>query len=187
VSAGEPQPVTIFSVGHGNRPIEKFLAILRSAGIEGVVDVRSRPGSRRHPQFGRDALAASLEAAGIEYDWRKDLGGFRTSKPASPHVALPSDGFRGYADHMDDEEFGRAANWLLRTGAERPTAFMCAESAWSNCHRRMISDALAARGAEVLHLMDGGWQEPHRLHPAARVDGVRVVYDLEQAEQQTLG
>ena len=185
--AGEPQPVTLFSVGHGARSVEEFVKLLRSAGIERIVDVRSRPGSRRHPQFGQHALAERLEDAGIEYVWRKDLGGFRTSKLGSAHAGLSSDGFRGYADHMDTEEFARALEWLLARGAERPTAFMCAESAWTSCHRRMLADAVEARGGSVFHLMDGRTPERHRPHPAARLDGSRVVYDVDQPEQQMLG
>jgi uncharacterized protein (DUF488 family) len=184
--ARELEPVGLYSIGHGSRPIERFVAMLTSAGIRRLVDVRSRPGSRRHPQFGQEALRTSLEAAGVEYVWRKDLGGFRTSKPDSPHTGLSPDGFRGYADHMDTEEFDRAAEWLMAAGRDGPTAFMCAESAWENCHRRMLADALEARGAEVVHLVDGG-REAHRLHRAARVDGRRVLYDLEQPQQQTLG
>jgi uncharacterized protein (DUF488 family) len=184
--AREPEPVRLFSVGHGSRHIDQLVDMLRSAGIRRLVDVRSRPGSRRHPQFGQEALRTSLEVAAIEYVWRKDLGGFRTSKPDSPHTGLSPDGFRGYADHMDTEEFDRAAEWLMAAGRDGPTAFMCAESAWENCHRRMLADALEAREAEVVHLVDGG-REAHWLHPAARVDRRRVLYDLEQPQQQTLG
>lgn len=58
----------LFTVGHGTRSLEELLAILRSAGVERLVDVRTAPGSRRHPQFNREALARSLEEAGIVYD-----------------------------------------------------------------------------------------------------------------------
>jgi len=55
---------TIFTIGHGNRAIGEFVALLREAGIECVVDVRACPASRRHPQFARAALGKSLAAAG---------------------------------------------------------------------------------------------------------------------------
>ncbi len=95
---------TLYTIGHGARPLEAFLALLEGEGIERVVDVRSFPGSRKHPHFGKDALAASLEERGIEYVGRKDLGGFRKARPDSRHTALRSAGFRGYADHMETEE-----------------------------------------------------------------------------------
>jgi uncharacterized protein (DUF488 family) len=131
-------------------------------------------------------LAESLREAGIEYAWRKDLGGWRRARPDSPHTALESAGFRGYADHMDTDEFDQALRWLMDRAAAEPTAFLCAESLWWRCHRRMVADALTARGWTVLHLMDGGRTEPHVVHPAARLVGERVIYDVAQPEQQSL-
>ena len=168
----------IFTVGHGTRPIEEFLAILGAAGIRRLVDVRTAPGSRRHPQFGRDALAASLQGRAIEYMWRKELGGFRRPRVDSPHVALRHDAFRGYADHMETEGFRSALAWLIDTSRDTPTAIMCAESLWWRCHRRMISDALTVAGCDVIHLLGEGRREPHRLNPSARVEGSRLIYDV---------
>ncbi|MGH2724521.1 MAG: DUF488 family protein [Actinomycetota bacterium] len=171
---------TIFTIGHGARSIEEFLALLQGAGIRRLVDVRTAPGSRKHPQFGRDALAASLEERGVEYVWRgKELGGWRRARPDSRHVALRSPGFRGYADHMETGEFREARRWLIETSADTPTAVMCAESLWWRCHRRMLADALVAAGTPVRHVMEGGRQDDHRLHPAARIEGDLPVYDVE--------
>jgi uncharacterized protein (DUF488 family) len=168
----------IFTVGHGTRPIEEFQAILAAAGIRRLVDVRTAPGSRRHPQFGRDALPASLDSRSIEYVWRKELGGFRSGRADSPHVALRNDAFRGFADHMETEEFRSALSWLIDTSRDTPTAIMCAESLWWRCHRRMISDALTVAGCEVVHLLDERRREPHRLNPSVRVEGSRLIYDV---------
>ena len=177
---------TLYSVGHGARPVEELLDIVRSAGIERLVDVRSFPGSRKHPQFGKDALAETLASAGIEYAWRPDLGGFRKLREDSRHSALRHPAFRGYADHMDSDEFQAGLQWLIETGSQVPTAFMCAESLWWRCHRRLLADAIVARGCTVMHLMAGGRQEEHRLHPVARIDGDRIVYDRPEPEQQAL-
>ncbi len=169
---------TVFSVGHGARTAESFLGILREAGIRRLVDVRTAPGSRRHPWFGRDAIAEALGREGIAYEWwGRDLGGFRKPAPGSPHLALRNDGFRGYADHMGTETFRDALARLIETSRERPTAIMCAESLWWRCHRRMIADALTVAGVEVVHLTDRGPQ-PHELHPNARVEDGRLVYDV---------
>jgi uncharacterized protein (DUF488 family) len=174
----------LFSVGHGTRAIEAFVALLRGAGVRRLVDVRTAPGSRRSPHFGKDALAHALEGAGIEYVWRgTDLGGFRKPRQDSRHTALRNDMFRGYADHMDTPEFREALDWLMVSGAETATAFMCAESDWHPCHRRMISDAVLARGGRVVHLLDRG-EEVHVFHPDARIEDGRPVYD--DGEQSTL-
>ena len=183
----DPQPGQLFTVGHGARPIDDFLALLRGAGIERVVDVRTAPGSRRHPQFGRDALAGELEGAGIGYVWRRELGGFRRARGDSRHVALESDSFRGYADHMETDQFRRAIGWLLETSRQEPTAVMCAESLWWRCHRRMIADGATARGWRVVHVMARGDREAHRLHPAARMESDALVYDRSTEQGRLTG
>lgn len=167
----------MWSIGHGTRPVEELLAVLKEAGIGVLADVRSVPGSRRHPQFGRSALTSSLVAAGIEYVHLRGLGGRRDALPGSPHVALKVDAFRGYADHMASAEF--AADYArLDSGArQKATAFMCAETLWSNCHRRMLSDRLTVDGWRVVHLLAPGTNEPHRLWDVARVVDGRLLYD----------
>lgn len=141
------------------------------------MDVRRYPGSRRHPQFSRDALASALAAAGIEYAHEPGLGGRRAARPDSPHTAWRVDAFRGYADHMETPEFGAALDRLIHRAGERPTAILCAEAVPWRCHRRLISDALVARGHEVRHILAPGRADRHELDANARVEpGGRLVY-----------
>jgi uncharacterized protein (DUF488 family) len=62
--------------------------------------------------------------------------------------------------------------------AGRSIAIMCAETLWWRCHRRLIADALVARGIEVIHLLGPGQRAAHSLDPAARVDDSRLIYDV---------
>ncbi len=166
------------TVGHGTLPQEDFTALVSGAGIEVVVDVRSFPASRRHPQFGREAMERWLPDAGIAYRWEPRLGGRRRARPDSPHGALRVAAFRGYADHMETDEFRDAIDDLLAEGGTRPVAVMCAESVWWRCHRRLLADAVVLlRGTAVEHLFHDGRIDPHRPTPEARVDGRRLVYD----------
>jgi uncharacterized protein (DUF488 family) len=173
--------MTVYTVGHGARSLDDFVAVLHAAQIGRLVDVRRYPGSRRHPHFGRDALAASLPAAGVVYDFRGDeLGGRRRPVPETRHPAWRDPSFRAYADYMDTPAF-RAALAKLEADAAAgpPLAFMCAETLWWQCHRRLIADALAVRGVEVVHLMSAGERRLHAIHPDLRVDDEgRPVYDL---------
>lgn len=170
---------TVLTVGHGRRPLEAFLALLRRAGVEVLVDVRRFPSSRRNPQYGREALAEALAAAGIGYVWMgEELGGFRRATPGSRHTALANRAFAGYADHMDTPAFRRGLDRLIAMARERRVAVMCAETLWWRCHRRMLADALLAAGCEVVHLLDDG-EHPHALHPNARLEDGRPVYDVE--------
>jgi uncharacterized protein (DUF488 family) len=170
--------VNLRTVGHGTLPQEDFTALVSGAGIEVVVDVRSFPASRRHPQFGREAMERWLPDAGIAYRWEPRLGGRRRARPDSPHGALRVAAFRGYADHMETEEFRDAIDDLLAEGGTRPVAVMCAESVWWRCHRRLLADAVVLlRATAVEHLFHDGRIDPHRPTPEARVDGRRLVYD----------
>ncbi|HEY3218719.1 MAG TPA: DUF488 domain-containing protein [Candidatus Limnocylindria bacterium] len=167
----------IWTIGHGARPIGDFLAILRDSKVVTLVDVRTVPGSRRHPQFGQAALRASLTDVGIAYMHLPGLGGRREPRPDSPHTALKIDAFRGYADHMASPEFQREIGQLMAVATATSTAYMCAETPWSECHRRMLSDALTVAGWDVTHLIDMGRSEPHRLWDVARVVDGSLVYD----------
>ena len=167
----------IWSVGHGARPVDELLAILREAGIETLVDVRASPGSRRHPHFGAKALAASLADAGIGYVHLPGLGGHREPRADSPHRALRVAAFRGYADHLASEEFARDYARLAALASERKTAFMCAETLWWRCHRRLIADRLTVDGWTVTHLIARGKSETHILWDAARIEDGHLIYD----------
>lgn len=167
----------VWSIGHGARPLAEFLALLRKNGIATLVDVRSFPGSRLHPHFGKEALATALSTAGIRYEHLRDLGGRRRERAGSPHTAIRVAAFRAYADHMDTDAFRADLVRLTKLAAEAPTAFMCAETLWWRCHRRLLSDQLFVDGWDVIHIIGPGKTEPHRLWDAARLEGRRIFYD----------
>lgn len=160
---------TVFTIGHSTRTLDEFLALLRAHGIRAVVDVRRFPGSRRHPRFSREALAASLRAAGIDYLHEEALGGRRPVAVGSPNGAWRNRAFQGYADHMATAAFGRALARLESAAVARPTAILCAEAVPWRCHRNLIADALTVRGTQVLHILSASHARPHTLHAAARV------------------
>ncbi|GAB1596262.1 DUF488 domain-containing protein [Lysobacter claricitrinus] len=174
---------TLWTVGHSTHPWDAFVAILRSAGIEAIADVRRFAGSRRHPQFGGDAMAAALPAAGIDYTAFPDLGGRRTPRRDSPNTAWRNDAFRGYADYMATPEYERARGRLAELAASKRTAVMCAEAVWWQCHRSLISDDFKSRGWTVLHLQPGGRVQEHPYTAAARIEEGRLVYSVEQVQR----
>lgn len=168
----------LLTVGHGTLPADEFAQLMGEAGLELVVDVRSYPGSRRHPQFGREAMERWLPDAGVAYRWEPRLGGRRKARPGSPHVALRLPAFRAYADHMETEEFAAALDGVLTDADGQTTTVMCAESVWWRCHRRLLADAaVLLRGAVVEHLFHDGRLAPHQPAPEARVHAHHVVYD----------
>jgi uncharacterized protein (DUF488 family) len=162
----------IWTIGHSTQRSDEFLALLRASDIGGLADVRTIPRSRRHPHFGRDALAARLNEEGIEYRHLAALGGLRKPRSDSPNGAWRNEAFRGYADHMMTPEFAEAVDELLEFGGRCRVAVMCAEAVWWQCHRMLLSDALVARQIDVHHIMSlrGTHSvQRHRLTPFAQI------------------
>jgi len=152
--------VRVFTVGHGARAAEELVQVLREAGVETVVDVRRFPGSRRHPQFNREALAAALEQAGLAYVHAVELGGRLSREPGEERFScIRVAAFRSYAARMGTPEWQDA---LERELARPGPCFLCAETLWWRCHRRLIAELLQARGHDVVHLLKPGHSEPHR-------------------------
>jgi uncharacterized protein (DUF488 family) len=169
----------LLTLGHGTATAQELLALLAGAGVERLVDVRTAPGSRRHPQFRRETMAGWLAEAGVAYRWAPELGGFRRPDPASVNHGLRHPAFRGYADYMRTPPFWAALDRLLAEAAAAPAAAMCSETLWWRCHRRLLADAaVLVRGAEVRHLDHRGGQEPHRPTEGVRRDGDLLAYDL---------
>jgi uncharacterized protein (DUF488 family) len=177
----------VFTVGHSTRPIEELLSLLAEHGVTTLVDVRRFPASRRHPQFSRDALAASLAGAGIVYVHEPDLGGRRGVRPDSPHTAWRVAAFRGYADYMETPEFQAALNRLAHRAERETVAILCAEAVPWRCHRRLISDALVARGTSVLHILGPHRADPHELDSNACIlPNGRLLYAGAAGDQPSL-
>ena len=91
----------IWTIGHSTRPIDDFISLLKQNGIKLLADVRTLPGSKRYPQFNKEALAESLNARGIRYEHFPELGGRRKPKADSRNTAWRNASFRGYADYME--------------------------------------------------------------------------------------
>ena len=175
--AGEP---ILWTVGHSTRSIEEFLALLEVGSIALLADVRRFPGSRRFPHFGQDALAASLDNAGIEYRHFVDLGGRRSKRlEGSPNTAWRVEQFNAYADYMQSPEFQAELASLMSVAREHATCIMCSEALPQRCHRRLISDALVVRGWRVRHLLSPKRIEDHVLTPFAHVEGTTITYPSE--------
>ena len=174
-------PLTILTVGHSNRSLDAFLAILKAHGVECLADVRTIPRSRHNPQFNAETLEKSLSMAGIVYTRLPRLGGLRKPRKDSRNLAWRNDSFRGYADYMETTEFEKGIGELLALARDRRTAILCAEALYYRCHRSLISDALVCRGVETVHLMDARKSAGHRLTPFVKIEDGRPTYPAEQA------
>jgi uncharacterized protein (DUF488 family) len=139
--------------------------MLLGAGVATLFDVRRFPSSRRNPQFNAAAISETLAAAGIAYVHSGELGGRRSREPGEEAFAcIREPPFRSYLARMRRGEWQQA----LADALEQPApAFMCAETPWWRCHRKLIAELLVARGHEVVHLLRPRETTIHRLSQEA--------------------
>ena len=169
---------SIWTVGHSNHSFERFVEIVKSHGIERILDVRRFPASRKWPHFNAVYLGSRLPEAGIDYVGMPELGGRRKALPDSPHTGWRVEAFRGYADFMDTPDFHAALDRVTGLAGEKRSALMCAESLPWRCHRSLIADALLARAWRVFEILSEKEARPRQLPDFARLDGARVIYDV---------
>jgi len=166
----------VFTIGHSTRPISEFIQLLELHAIAAVADVRTIPKSRHNPQYNEDALRASLNEQGIQYNWMKGLGGLRHTVHDSVNMGWKNASFRGFADYMQTPEFAENLAALITAAAATRTAIMCAEAVPWRCHRSLIGDALVVRGITVEDIISEHSCQPHKLTPFAKVNGLTITY-----------
>lgn len=166
----------LYTIGHSTRTIQDFVGLLTAYGIQELIDVRTIPGSRRHPQFSGEALAAALEQAGITYTHLKQLGGLRHPGKDSPNTGWHNLSFRGYADYMATDDFLQGLQALTAIAEQHTTAIMCAEAVPWRCHRSLIADALTVQGWHVLHILNKTTARPHKPTPFLIVQNGKLIY-----------
>jgi len=131
----------LWTVGHSNRSVERFVALLEEHKIEVLVDIRSFPTSKIE-HFKREEMEQWLPQHEIEYVWLgKELGGYRRG---------------GYEAHMKTELFREGIEKLLELARQRRVCIMCMEKNPKYCHRRFLTAYLEREGVEVIHILEKG-------------------------------
>lgn len=178
----------LYTIGHSTHSAEQFLELLSAHEIELLADVRRFPGSRKFPHFNRENLEAFLTNAGVGYRWFEELGGRRKGSGTgmSPNLGLRNESFRNYADYMLTDVFHSAIETLREAAREKRTAYMCSESLYWRCHRRLVSDYLLAQGDTISHIMPNGDLRPHTITPGAIITDGNVTYPGPTDSQRTL-
>ncbi len=148
----------IYTIGHSSHSKEFFQKMLHEHSIEVLADVRAFPGSRKWPQFSKDAFPQWLEAEHIQYQHFPKLGGRRRkSKEIDEEVnaGWNNQSFHNYADYTLTDEFKEGVEELLKMASDKRVAYCCSERHPSRCHRFLISNWLVANGHNVFHIIDG--------------------------------
>jgi uncharacterized protein (DUF488 family) len=178
------------TIGHGTRPLQHFIELLKSVAVTLVVDVRTVPRSRTNPQYNADALPPSLLPFEIGYEHIASLGGLRGRACTVPHeinAFWDNQSFHNYADYALSDHFRDGLLHLRELGRARRCGIMCAETMWWRCHRRIIADYLLAAGESVFHILGPRHVEEAQLTAAARQrpDG-HLVYPAGQPAQHDM-
>ena len=161
---------TFFTVGHSTRTWKEFVELLKAWKIAELIDVRTVPRSRAFPWFDSKTMGGRLAKEGIDYVHLASLGGLRHVKKDSLNTGWRNASFRGYADYMQTAEFVVGLKALDECRRGRRVCIMCSEAVWWRCHRRMIADAMEARGVPVRHIMSEKSAKRHEMTAFAVVE-----------------
>jgi uncharacterized protein (DUF488 family) len=157
---------TLYTVGHSNHSIEKFIGLLTANGITAVADVRSRPFSRRHPQFNKERLASALTQHGIAYVFLGKELGARSEDPS-----CYENGKVQYPRLAATPAFKAGIERVLAGAAKFRLALMCAEKEPLDCHRTLlVSRALERAGASIAHILADGSVESQEKTMSRLID-----------------
>lgn len=139
----------IFTIGYEGATVAEFVAALKHAHVERIIDVRALPLSRR-PGFSKSPLRAALEEAGIEYVHLKALGTPADGRAAA-RAGRHSDLQRIYSGQLELPEAIAQSALMIELAREKPSALLCMEREPAHCHRTLLLEAVAP-DAEVVHL-----------------------------------
>ena len=145
--------VPLYTIGHGNRSIDEFIALLKHYQIAFVLDVRSQSYSRYQPQFSQSALENVLKRHQISYLFMGDaLGG----RPQDQSCYI--DGKVDYA-RLREKTFYQQGIHRLQTAWEKQlrVVLLCSEMKPQQCHRsKLIGNTLYEQAIPVSHIDEEG-------------------------------
>jgi uncharacterized protein (DUF488 family) len=142
--------IEVLTIGHSTHSWERFIALLRSAKVTAIADVRTSPYSRHYPQFNRDDLREELRLDGISYVFLgKELGGRPNER------RFYCEGVADYEKMAQAPEFAKGLDRIIEGAKKYRIALMCSERDPLDCHRcLLVGRALAQRNVQVSHILD---------------------------------
>lgn len=175
--------MTIWTIGHSNHPLERFLDLLARHHIAVLVDVRSSPYSRYASHFNQETIRGQLQARSVKYLFLGDLLGGR----AEDQAFYDAEGRVLYGRLAESETFQQGIERLVDGVAAYRVALMCGEEDPTDCHRRLlIGRVLCSRGVDVRHIRgDGRVQSEEEVaaeETFQKTKGQMTLFDMEETE-----
>jgi uncharacterized protein (DUF488 family) len=146
----------LYTIGHSNHELPRFVELLERHQITAIADVRSRPYSQYSPQFNREALIPALAAHKIGYVFMGDELGARRSE-AECYV----DGKAVYDRVASLPAFQHGLERIRQGVAKRRIALMCSEKDPITCHRTILICRRLQDGLDIRHILESGELESH--------------------------
>jgi uncharacterized protein (DUF488 family) len=144
---------SLFTIGHGTRPLSTFLDLLEKFHIDFLIDVRSIPWSAFNPQYRQTTLAHALQQRNIRYVYMGDALGGRPTDPS-----CYSGGKVNY-EALQQKDFFLQGIERLKAAHEKDVraALLCSESNPAKCHRsRLIGRFLHQQNIPLQHIDENG-------------------------------
>ncbi len=142
----------IFTIGYEQAAQAQVISALKAAGVKLVIDVRAVAASRR-AGFSKSILASSLKDEGIDYLHFKALGTPKAGREAA-RAGRTGEMHAIFEAHLAEPEATVALAETAEIAAARPAALLCYEADPGHCHRRILTDRLAAdQGFDVVDLI----------------------------------
>src|SRR3989338_3907687 len=141
-----------YTIGYEGWEVEDFVARLRAERVEGLIDIRERPASRK-PGFSKTPLREALEEVGIEYVHVKALGSPSAIRYEYKNGGERDSFFRAYRTYLKTQIVHLRT--VLHTVREKTCCLMCLERHVWECHRSTVSDMLKeldGNGLRITHL-----------------------------------
>lgn len=126
----------IHTIGYQGRSLDGFLSTLESASIDALIDIRSKPLSRK-PGFSGRALQQALAARGIQYHHAPDLGMPLDLLALRPQFEDNTPILEAYRARMADRS--KAIDQLCERAESRRICLLCFEADVSQCHRGVVA------------------------------------------------
>jgi len=142
----------LYTIGHSNHAIGKFIALLKIYEIRVVIDVRSSPYSSYCPQFNQDTLTLALKKSDIAYLY---LGNELGARPDD--ACCYENGRISFLKIIKSDSFNNGIHKVLCEMQNHKIVLLCSEKDPINCHRTIIiSHFLSRYGVHIQHILENG-------------------------------
>ena len=141
---------SLWTIGYENVGIPDFIATLKAAKVQTLVDVREVANSRR-AGFSKKALMGSLADVGIGYVHIKALGTPKAGREAA-RAGKTDVMHRIYEAKLHEPEAQLALGEVAELAGKGRICLMCLEHDWRICHRAIICTHLEPMGVKAKHL-----------------------------------